>query len=232
MPRKHWVSGGIRSRLRQLRFEWLKRQITQPEDSYSLFELGCFNCRSLSYVPKPRQYLGADAGWEGGLNDAQMTFVRKPWVELVMARTAHELAPFHHRRFDYSIALETLEHIPDPVLKGYLEFMANVTKKQVLLTVPVEIGPVFLVKYILRLMVSGFSDAESHSFSLMEIIWATLGRADRIQRYEHKGFDYRQLVRILSEYFVVERIEGIPFKRAPMLSPQVGIVLKTKTANP
>lgn len=229
--KKSGISGGIRARLRQLRFEWLKRQLQQPEDSYSLFELGCFNCRSLNYVPKPKHYLGADAGWEGGLNDAQMTFVRKPWVELVMARTAHELAPFQYRRFDYTIALETLEHIPDPILKGYLEFIAKATRKQFLVTVPVEVGAVFLAKHLLRLCVSGLSDAESHSFTLMEVCWATLGRTDRVKRYEHKGFDYRKLMDTLSEYFEIERVEGIPFKRVPMLSPQVGIILRPKSNN-
>ncbi len=228
-PQKSWVSGGIRARLRQLRFEWVRAQLNLPEDSYTLFELGCFNCKSLNYIPKPSAYLGADAGWEGGLNDAQMTYVRKPWVELVMARTVHELMPFAHRRFDYSIALETLEHIPDPILHGYLAFMAGVTKQKLYITVPVEIGPMFLIKHLLKHVVSGCADAESHSYTLSEIYWATRGRADKVKRYEHKGFDYRHLITLLEHYFVIERVEGIPFKRFPMLSPQVGIVARPKS---
>jgi len=225
-PKKSWFSVSMRTRLRQLRFEWLKTQVNELEDGYSVFELGCFNCRSLNYLPKPKSYVGADAGWEGGLNDAQMTYVRKHWVELVMSRSAHDLSNYSSRSFEYCIALETLEHIPDAILRGYLEFMATRTQKKLLVTVPVEFGLVFLVRFLLRLLFNGFGDNEISRYNAKEVYWAIRGQTEKIGRYEHKGFDYRRLITLLAEYYDIEKVEGIPLKHFPTLCPQVGIVAK------
>lgn len=217
-------SGGARGRLHQWRFDWLKKHLVAPENEYSLFELGCFDCRSLKFVPKPKSYLGADAGWEGGLNDAQMTFVKSPWIELVQAQSVHDLEPFAQRKFDYSIALETLEHIPDAVLRGYIEFLARVTKRRLLVTVPVEVGPVFLAKHLAKKMLPHLENGETDAYTLKEVIWATRGRVEHVRRYEHKGFDYRKLIAMLGEFFTITHVEGIPFARHPYLSFQVGII--------
>lgn len=217
-------SGGFRGRLHQMRFDWLKRNLIAEPDSYSLFELGCFDCRSLQHLPKPKQYLGADAGWEGGINDAQMSIANKPWMELLVAHSSHDLGAHAHRRFDYSIALETLEHIPTAVLKGYIEFLANVTKKKLLITVPVEVGPVFLFKHLAKSLFSGLHNGETDTYTLKEVFWATLGKTQRVVRFEHKGFDYRQLIKQLEQYFVITKVEGIPFPGLPYCSFQVGIV--------
>lgn len=217
-------SGGLRGGLHQMRFRWLQQQLREPEDSYSLFELGCFDCRSLRYIPRPKRYVGADAGWEGGINDAQMSFTNTKWMELVMAQSVHDLAPYEGQRFDYSMALETLEHIPDAVLRGYVEFLAKVTKKKLLVTVPVEIGPVFLVKHMVKSIFSDLASGDTDTYTWSEIYWATRGRVEHVQRFEHKGFDYRKLIALLREYFNVTRVEGIPFRAFPYLSFQVGIV--------
>ncbi len=221
-------SGGVRGKLHRMRFEWLRRNLDATSGSYNLFELGCFDCRSLSYLPKPKTYVGADAGWEGGLNDAQMNFVKMPWIELVMARSVEDLAKFKDRQFEYAISLETLEHIPDAVLSGYLAFLARITTKKLLITVPVEVGPVFLAKHIAKRTVSGLESGDTETYTLAEIFWATMGRADRVRRFEHKGFDYRTLIAQLSEHFTITKIEGIPFPRFPYLSFQVGIVAEPK----
>ncbi len=221
-------SGGLRGRLHRLRFDWIRKNLAEKPDDYTLFELGCFDCRSLNYLPKPKQYVGADAGWEGGINDAQMTFVRQPWVELVVAQSVHDLASFEHRRFDYSIALETLEHIPDAVLAGYLEFLARVTKKRLLITVPVEVGPIFLAKYLSKRFFPHLACGETDSFTLKEVYWATRGDVSKVERYEHKGFDYRKLIAQLGEHFDIIKVEGIPFAPYPYYSFQVGIIAEPK----
>ena len=221
-------SGGARGRLHRLRFEWIKKNLHATDDSYSLFELGCFDCRSLRYLPKPARYVGADAGWEGGINDAQMSSSHLPWMKLVMAQSVHDLAEYEGQQFDYSIALETLEHIPDAVLEGYIAFLARITKKQLLVTVPVEIGAVFLAKYIAKKTMPKLNNGETETYSLAEVYWATRGRTEHVRRYEHKGFDYRKLITVLEQYFTITKVEGIPFKRYPGLSFQVGIIAEPK----
>lgn len=220
-------SRGIRGRLHRMRFDWLKKHVTEQADSYTLFELGCFDCRSLSLLPKPRAYVGADAGWEGGINDAQMSHVRTPWVELVVAHSAHDLTAFEGRKFDYSIAIKTLEFIPDAVLKGYIEFLARVTKKRLLITVPVEVGPVFLAKHITKRLLSHLH-SDTTTYSWKELYWATRGNVEHVERYEHKGFDYRNLIMLLSQHFDIVAVEGLPFAASPHYSLQVGIIAEPK----
>ncbi len=220
-------SRGIRGRLHRLRYDWLKQHVPETTNSYTMFELGCFDCRSLSLLPKPRSYIGADAGWEGGINDAQMSYVNTPWVELVMAHSALDLKSYENRHIDYSVALRTLEYIPDPLLKGYIEFLARVTKKKLLVTVPVEVGPMFLVKHITkRLFPNMHKDSTRYTFK--EIYWATRGDVSHVERYEHKGFDYRQLIAQLSEHFDIVAVEGLPFTKHPHWSVQVGIIAEPK----
>lgn len=208
----------------QRRFQWLQRNLHAKEDTYSLFELGCYDCPSLRYIPKPKRYVGADAGWQGGIEDARMTLNKQPWIDLIMSHSAHDLERYNGMNFDYAIALNTLEYIPEPVLRGYLQFLSQAVQKQFLVTASVEIGTVFLAKYIAQ----SFSDEEAEPYTLKEIWHATCGNAHKIQRFERKGFDYRNLIALIAEYFTVVSVEGIPLRRFPMLSAEVGIIAEPK----
>lgn len=219
-------SGGFRTRLHNLRFEWLRSHISEQAGQYSLFELGCFDARSLNFLQQPSRYLGADAGVENGLQLAQKKFESLSWADAVQSLNAQSLQAYENESFDYSIALETLEHVPPEVLPGYIAFMAKVTKKRLLVSVPVEVGPVFLAKHTAKNLSPSWRGGEEYKFS--EILWATLGKVEHVERHEHKGFDYRALVRLINQYFEVVAIEGIPFKQLPYLSFQVGIVAKPK----
>lgn len=206
------------------RFEWLKRHLTEKPDSYSLFELGCYDCPSLRYIPKPKRYVGADAGWQGGIEDARMTFTQTPWIDLVMSHSAHDLERYQGMHFDYAVALNTLEYIPETVLRGYLQFLSQAVQKRFLITVPVEVGMVFLARHLKHSLLG----VEGEPYTWAEIYWATRGRVEKINRFERKGFDYRNLIALLSEYFNVVAVEGIPFKGLPMFSAEVGIIAEPK----
>ncbi|MFZ4125669.1 MAG: hypothetical protein ACOYJ2_06330 [Rickettsiales bacterium] len=221
-------SGGPRSYLHHMRFHWLRKHIHETANAYTLFELGCFDCRSLKFLPEPSRYVGADADWEGGLQSAKATFHDDKTMELLIARSAGDLAAYKDRSFDYSIALETIEHIPDAVLSGYIEFLARVTRKKLLITVPVEIGPVFLAKHFVKRSIAGFESGETETYTLAEIFWSALGRTEKVRRFEHKGFNYRTFITQLSSHFHIRAIEGIPFRPWPYLSFQVGIVAEPK----
>lgn len=180
--------------------------------SGSVLELGCFNARSLDYLSfTPSRYFGLDAGWENGLTEAQNKY---PQHEFKKSTDPEDITG----RWDIAIALETLEHLPRPViLEVYLQKLASCAST-LIVTVPMEIGPLFAAKFLYKRYIHGYRDR--HSF--MEFVNQTLGRCDRVTQDDHRGFDYRSLVRMISKYYTIEKIEGV--SSLPLsLSTQVGI---------
>lgn len=92
-------------------------------------------------------------------------------------------------------------------------------------TVPNEKGAVFLSKWLAKKMLR----AGTEPYALSELINATLGRTDRIARREHKGFDWRTLVRQVAAHFEVVRASGLPVEFPPRsLCLTIGIVAKSR----
>lgn len=52
--------------------------------------------------------------------------------------------------FDISICMETLEHIPPDLVGGYLKELSKATKNYIFISVPNEIGVVFLFKHLVK----------------------------------------------------------------------------------
>jgi SAM-dependent methyltransferase len=216
--------GGLRGRLHGARFHFLA-EVTRDVRKDTVFELGCFDGKSIAHLQKrPTEYVGADAGWEGGLAQARQMW---PQYEFYEARSADDLLFLRGRSFDISICMETFEHISVDRMSGYIDLLAEITTGRLIVTVPVEFGPVFLVKHLMKRMLPylGAGDVEFHSYTLKEIVYATLGLTSRIKRGEHKGFDYRWLREMLETRFHVVTYEGHPFARLPRwLNFGVGMV--------
>lgn len=177
----------------------------------SVFELGCFDARSLDYLSfTPSRYLGVDAGWEGGLDAA---IARYPQFEF--RRTQHLFQPLE--AFDLAISLETLEHLPRPELPSYVEMLAN-TAPVLLATVPVEIGPIFASKYVAKLALGS-----NERYRVSEAFFSSLGMTSRVEQVQHKGFDYRSLVQLLNARYKRVRHRGLPIAFAPLASFTVAI---------
>jgi cyclopropane fatty-acyl-phospholipid synthase-like methyltransferase len=218
-------SSGLRKRLHLARFFWLRRKLLQLDcPSARVIELGCFDGKTIEFLPRPpERYVGFDANWEDGLSLALQKWKAHPNYEFRVCATAEEME-LGAERFDVAIAMETLEHLPEGVLRPYLAKLAGATDQFMFITVPNEKGVVFFFKYLVKLL---FGDVEKHS--LAEFIHATLGRTHRIERGQHKGFDHDRLARVVSEYFDVVEISGEPFSRLPAaLNFTVGIVGRRK----
>jgi hypothetical protein len=215
-------SGGLRGRLHHARFHFLV-QVTRDVPNDTIFELGCFDGKSITHLPKrPIEYVGADAGWEGGLAQARRLW---PQYEFHEARSADDLLFLRGRSFDISICMETFEHIPIDRISGYIDLLAEITTGRLIVTVPVELGPVFLAKHLMKRTLRHLSDEEARSYTFGEIVYATLGLTSRVKRREHKGFDYRWLRKLLDRRFRVVVYEGHPFSRLPRwLNFGVGMV--------
>ncbi|HLF16849.1 MAG TPA: methyltransferase domain-containing protein [Candidatus Thermoplasmatota archaeon] len=193
------------------RFAWVRRTVAaEPTAPRSFVEVGCFDGETLAWLPQaPETYLGVDANWEGGLDRARSRWQGRPGVEFIDCKDPKDLD--RSRRFDAGICLETLEHLPDPLAAAYLDYFAEVLHGPLLVTVPVEIGPMLAAKHVVRRL-GGW---EPRTYARGELLAGFLGRSSKVRRHEHKGFDYRALLAALEARFVVTRVKGLPMRWLP-----------------
>ena len=216
---------GLRSYYHLSRFRWLHERLHQESKPLRIVELGCFDGRVLQYTPATvERYVGLDANWEGGLDLGRAAYAGRPEISLIECSCAETLRQFPDRSFNTAVSLETLEHIPEPAMREYLAEIARVTDGHFFVSVPNEMGPVFLAKYLMKRAVYG----DSENYTLKEIIAATARQSHKVRRHEHKGFDYRRLIDELAVHFEILRVEGLAsFGLPPALSLSVGIVART-----
>lgn len=209
------------------RYRWLKARVAADlPGPIRMVELGCFDGKTLDWLPHPPEcYVGLDANWEGGLDEGRRAFAGREEVTLIEAHSADALKAYADGAFNVAAALETLEHIPDDAMRDYLAELARVTDGFFYASVPNEMGPVFLGKFLVKHLAYGGSE----SYSAREVVAATLRQPHKVRRDQHKGFDYRALVRDVAEHFDVVRVEGIPFSSVPpAVSLTVGITARSR----
>lgn len=215
----------LRGQLHLGRYYWINKIIKKYDiKAESVLELGCYDGKTINFLPdKPKRYLGLDANWENGLEIASDL-----WSEFIEYEFRHcnkpEKMNLGSEMFDISICLETLEHVPEIMVADYLKNLSNSTDKLVLISVPNEIGPVFLIKYLVKYIVG-----RTESFSFSEILNQSLGRVSKVSRNQHKGFSWKKFKKLVSNDFDILRIDGIsPSVFGPYLSFGVGFVCKPK----
>ena len=216
---------GVRGYFHNARFKWLyfslkKLKITKG----SFLEIGCNDGRTLQFLPfEPIKYVGYDADWEGGLNDSIEKYknTNNHFIKSV------EPTSFNPKQevFDYTLAMETIEHLPLEDVDLYLKKLSAATRYYGFYSVPNEKGVVFFFKHYLKKIFK----TSGEQYSLKEVWYALTGNLDKIVRKEHKGFDYDVLIKQLAVYFEVVEVKGIPFGfLPPSLNFTVGIIVKHK----
>ena len=207
---------GIRKWLHTSRFRFVSSTLKKIEiGPLRIAELGCFDGKCLDFIPinKIEKYQGYDADWEGGLTDAK----KRDWpekIEFYKCSTSNDFLP--DKDFNLFLSLETLEHIDDnATLEMYLNKVSKLICKNgyLLITVPNEIGPVFLIKYLIKRILHG----KGYAYSAKEIFWQTFGITSKVTRDNHKGFNYKTLNTLLENYFYIESSKGSPFQLIPKI---------------
>lgn len=220
---------GLRSYYHFARFHWVEKKATQHLASgAALVELGCFDGRLLDFIrPLVGEYVGIDANWERGLDRAKEKYRTQVGLTFVEGADPSVLERFSDGYFDAAAALETLEHVPPVLMPRFLDQLARVTRGYLFVTVPNELGPVFLVKHVGKAV---FYGGVQH-YSPREILAALIRKSDAIERDDHKGFDYRDVVREIAARFDIVSVEGLPaIGLPPALSPTIGIVAVSRPA--
>jgi hypothetical protein len=218
-------SKGLRSRLHLARFYWLQDKLKSfPSNDLTVLELGCYDAKTIPFLPvPPKKYLGFDANWENGLDIARKTY-QNPNYEFFECTNPDEMI-VRGEKFNLVICMETLEHIPDEMLEGYLTKIRDATDGLFILTVPNEIGLVFFIKYLIKLIV--FREKINPKYSFSDVMYQTLGWTSRVKHDDHKGFDYRRLVDRLRRDWQIEEVQAIPFNWMPLsMSFSIGIVCR------
>lgn len=207
-------TSSLRGRLHNARFAWLRAQTKGM--SGSVLELGCHNARSIAHLGfVPTAYLGLDADWEGGLEEARRLY---PQYEFV-----HSTAiPALDRTFDLALSFETMEHLDRDQVDGYLRMLAQAAPVT-LFSVPNELGPIFVMKSMVH-AVMGYPSP----YSTREFFLQAFGATRKVGQDNHKGFDYRWLIKAMRSHFEIEAVRGLPFKHLPGLSFTVAIRAKSR----
>ena len=135
--------------------------------------------------------------------------------------TIGELGGSHDATCDVVTCLETLEHCPAPIVEVVLRDLARLASPggRIVISVPIEIGPTFLLKLIVRKLAAwrGLSDYryyESYSLSdAARMLFA--GRSTALDRpiygepaapsHSHYGFNWRTLRERIRAHLTIER---------------------------
>jgi cyclopropane fatty-acyl-phospholipid synthase-like methyltransferase len=187
-----------------------------------VLELGCFDGKLLDYFPvKPDKYLGFDANWEGGLDLGKARWAEYQNFEFVAATSPAEMRISAGEKFDLCVSMETLEHVPPEMVEGYLDKLSLHLDGYLFVTVPNEKGVLFLLKWLGKAMLTGGNE----HYTLKELCFATFGKLHKVERREHKGFDYDELIRLIADRFEIIEVSGHPFRLLPKaLCFGIGIV--------
>jgi hypothetical protein len=222
-------SKGFRARVHLARFAWLRKMAAKylPEKSLRVVELGCFDGRSIGWLPvKPALYDGFDANWEGGLDIGREHYVSDPSVRFHVCASPEEMA-VDPQGYDIGLSLETMEHVPPDMVEDYLKVLAGSVKGAVFFTVPNEIGLPFAAKMAVKKLI--YRDSKDEAYTFGEFWNEVFGDTIKVHRSEHKGFDYRRFVEQVGQYFDVKQVTGVPDTwMPPALSFTVGIVAVPK----
>lgn len=217
----------FRAYFHNARFNWFHDTCAQYQArDIRMVELGCFDGRLIDYCPsEPETYRGFDAGWEGGLEAAQIKYQNDPQKQFSQATEPGHLADMAAKSCNVAASMETIEHIPPALVDGYLEQLARIVDGHFFVTVPNEKGPVFLAKHIAKQLFTS-----NQPYTAKEVFFASLGIMSKVERNEHKGFDYDVLTRQIAKYFDIVKVEPLPGRWLPNFAGfTIGIVAKSKS---
>ena len=222
-----FAGGGLRSFYHFARFRWVRHKVEQYLGrDLRLIELGCYDGRLFDTLgDRVSEYVGLDANWSGGLDLARQKYRGRAGVTLIEAQTPEEFDRFPDGHFSLAAALETLEHVPPDYVSPFLDQLQRITTGHLFVTVPNELGPVFLAKYLGKRLFYGGEQA----YSPAEVMAATLRHSHKIERDDHKGFDYRHVIAEVGKRFEILAVDGLAALGLPAaLAPTVGIFAKSR----
>jgi 2-polyprenyl-3-methyl-5-hydroxy-6-metoxy-1,4-benzoquinol methylase len=127
-------------------------------------------------------------------------------------RIVSDVNEFDAESVDILTSLEVCEHLTDAELQEFIDLGRKVLTPEgrLLVSVPIEIGPAVLAKEISRCILHRRHLEMSVSELLKAAILGIPARRAEDRKSSHRGFDWRNIRRILAETFPCEHIEFSP----------------------
>lgn len=208
--------------LHERRFWWLIDRLRRLSIRRAdIIEIGCYDAKTISYLERGgiavNRYVGYEAD-DDVFARAQLQWVSRP--EITLARSTSPADIEASATFDVGICMETLEHLPDELVDGYLQVLANVVRGPVFFTIPVERGAMLVAKQLGYRIFGMYGDR----LSWRDLLNGALSQTDKIPRHEHAGFDDRRMIERIARHFNVTESGGLFVPYFTTLNFTVGIV--------
>jgi Methyltransferase domain len=208
--------------LHERRFWWLIDRLRRLSIRRAdIIEIGCYDAKTISYLERSGIAVTRYVGYEA--DDDIFDRVQEQWaarsdVAIVKSKSPSDVE--QSRTFDVGICMETLEHLPDENVDGYLQLLARVVRGPVFFTIPVERGAMLVAKQLGYRVLGMYGDR----LSWRDLVAGALSQTDRIPRHEHAGFDDRRMIERIARYFNVTESGGLFVPYFTTLNFTVGIV--------
>jgi len=208
--------------LHERRFWWLVNRLRQLSIRRAdIIEIGCYDAKTISYLERSGIDVNRYAGYEA--DDAIFDRVQAQWSarpEVTIAKSTSPSDIDLSAPFDVGICMETLEHLPDQLVDGYLQVLANVVRGPVFFTIPVERGAMLLAKQLGYRIFGMYGDR----LSWRDLVAGALSQTEKIPRHEHCGFDDRLMIERIARYFNVTESGGLFVPYFTTLNFTVGVM--------
>lgn len=191
--------------------------------SNDLFEIGCGYGKSLEVIKNVDNYVGIDIDPQfAAFCQQKFPKLKFPKYQFLQADIRDYLKGIKNIPFKPTavIALECFEHIPERDVPAVLEWIASLGCP-LFISVPNEVGPALLLKNIGSALM-GYSRHKEYTWR--ETCLAATYQVERVTRHYtgHIGFDWRWLLKVIHQYFNINKIGTSPVGFLPrFLSPSI-----------
>lgn len=213
--------------LHAFRFDYLMSEIRRQGFSgkIKVVEVGCAHAHSFALLDAnfPIDYVGIELD-EESCRAAQERFGHCGNFQLLQGSVAD--FPHVFEGADVVLALETLEHIPDPIVVRVIEQIAAARPRLFYCSVPNEVGPMIWIKNLGSVLM-GYKRHKFYSWK--ETYYSSIGRMDKLPPHTtmHRGFDWRWLGHTIIQNMQIDRYLTTPFRgNLRFLSPSIIFVCK------
>ncbi len=131
---------------------------------------------------------------------------------LGLVQASGEGLPFSTGYFDIVFCLDTLAHIAPPTRRRVVAELSRVTRAggQLIVSLPIEVGPVLLLRQMMRALTRKSRDVYSAGDMLRSVAFRPRYTSLSAGAITGKGYDFRRDLELLQSSFTIRRKQFVP----------------------